>query len=177
MLREGSSAKNLKDLAMVGGDFIVSDDKDPEDLLKGHVDEMLKNAIEYGIEPIEAIKMVTLNPGEHYNLNTGNIIPGKAADLIFIDNLKNLNIEKVILDGNLVAKNGKPLFDVKPMEIPSTFKLKPKNPSDFDVLVKGSIKTVRVIEVLDDQLITHESSAVLKCHRWKFKCKFRKGYT
>ena len=162
MLREGSSAKNLKDLAMVGGDFIVSDDKDPEDLLRGHVDEMLRKAVEYGIEPIEALKMVTLNPGEHYNLNTGNIVPGKAADLIFIDNLKNLNIEKVILDGNLVAQNGKPLFDVKPKEIPSTFKLKPKNPSDFDVLVKGSNKTVRVIEILEDQLITHESSAVLK---------------
>ena len=60
MLREGSSAKNLKDLALIGGDFIVSDDKHPEDLLKGHVDEMLKNAIEYGIEPIQAIKMVTI---------------------------------------------------------------------------------------------------------------------
>ncbi len=162
MIREGSSAKNLKDLAMVGGDFIVSDDKDPEDLLKGHVDEMFRKAVEYGIEPIEALKMVTLNPGEHYNLNTGNIVPGKAADIIVIDNLKNLNIEKVILDGNLVAQNGKPLFDVKPKEIPSTFKLKPKKPSDFDVLVKGSNRTVRVIELLEDQLITHESSAVLK---------------
>ena len=45
MLREGSSAKNLKDLATVGGDFIVSDDKHPEDLLNGHVDEMIKRAI------------------------------------------------------------------------------------------------------------------------------------
>ena len=66
MLREGSSAKNLKDLALIGGDFIVSDDKHPEDLLNGHVDEMLKKAIEYGIEPIKAIKMVTINPGDHY---------------------------------------------------------------------------------------------------------------
>ena len=49
MLREGSSAKNLKELAEVGGDFIVSDDKHPEDLLTGHVDEMLRKAVEYGI--------------------------------------------------------------------------------------------------------------------------------
>ncbi len=162
MLREGSSAKNLKELASIGGYFIVSDDKDPGDLLQGHVDGMLRKAFEYGIDPIEALKMVTLNPGEHYNLNTGNIVPGKAADLIFIDNLKDLNIEKVIVDGNLVAQNGRPLFDVKPKEIPSTFKLKPKNHSNFDVPGKKSKETVRVIEMLEDQLITHESSAVLK---------------
>ena len=162
MLREGSSAKNLKDLALVGGDFIVSDDKHPEDLLKGHVDEMLKNAIEYGIEPIKAIKMVTLNPSNHYNLNTGNIIPGKAADLILIDSINDLNIEKVMINGKLAAKNGKPLFEVKPYNIPTTFKLNLKKPSDFDVPASGSDKTVRVIEVLDKQLITNEISSVLK---------------
>jgi adenine deaminase len=161
MLREGSSAKNLKDLALIGGDFIVSDDKHPEDLLKGHVDEMLKNAIEYGIEPIKAIKMVTLNPANHYNLNTGNIVPGKAADLILIDNIDDLNVEEVIINGKLAAKNGKPLFDVRPRNIPNTFKLNFKKPSDFDVSVTGSVKTVRVIEVFDNQLITNETSSVL----------------
>jgi adenine deaminase len=162
MLREGSSAKNLKDLALVGGDFIISDDKHPEDLLKGHVDEMLKNAIEYGIEPIKAIKMVTLNPANHYNLNTGNIIPGKAADIILIDSINDLNVEKVIINGKLAAKNGKPLFEVKPHNIPTTFKLNLKKPSDFDVPAAGSVKTVRVIEVFDKQLITNETSSVLE---------------
>ena len=162
MLREGSSAKNLKDLAVVGGDFIVSDDKHPEDLLKGHVDEMIKKAIEFGIEPIKAIKMVTLNPADHYNLNTGNLVPGKAADLIFIDTLEKLNIEKVLINGNPVAQNGKPLFDVKPCEIPNTFKLKPKNPSDFDVPAKQSVETVRIIEMVEDQLITNEFSSNLE---------------
>jgi adenine deaminase len=161
MLREGSSAKNLKDLASIGGDFIVSDDKDPEDLLKGHVDEMLKKAIEYGIEPIDAIKMVTLNPANHYNLNTGNIIPGKAADLILIDSIDNLNVEEVIINGKIAAKNGKPLFDVRPCNTPNTFKINFKKPSDFNVSVSGSVKTVRVIEVFDDQLITNEISSDL----------------
>jgi adenine deaminase len=157
MLREGSSAKNLKELAAVGGDFIVSDDKHPEDLLKGHVDYMIKKAIESGIEPIKAIKMVTINPADHYNLNTGNLVPGKAADLIFIDTLEELNIEKVLINGNTVAQNGKPLFDVKPLEIPNTFKLKPKNPADFNVPAKRSVETVRIIEMVEDQLITEES--------------------
>ena len=161
MLREGSSAKNLKDLALIGGDFIVSDDKHPEDLLRGHVDEMLKKAIEYGIEPIEAIKMVTVNPAKHYKLNTGNITPGKAADLILIDSIGDLNVEEVIINGKLAAKNGKPLFDVRPSDIPNTFKLNNKKSTDFDVSAAGSVKTVRVIEVFDDQLITDEISSVL----------------
>ena len=87
MLRQGSSAKNLANLIDSGGDFIVSDDKHPEDLIKGHVDLMLKEAVDYGLDPIEAIKMVTLNPATHYNLNTGLIAPGKAADIVITDNL------------------------------------------------------------------------------------------
>jgi len=56
MLRQGSSARNLKDLVGTGGDFIVSDDKHPEDLIKGHVDFMLREAIEYGLDQVEAVK-------------------------------------------------------------------------------------------------------------------------
>lgn len=161
MLREGSSAKNLKDLAHIGGEFIVSDDKHPEDLLKGHLDVMVKKAVEYGIEPIQAIKMVTLNPGNYYNLNTGDIIPGKAADLLLIDNIEELNIQKVLINGKTVAKEGKCLFDVKINKLPSTFKLKSKIPADFNITADGSFKTVRVIELLQDQLITEESSSIL----------------
>ncbi len=161
MLREGSTAKNLKDLALIGGNFIVSDDKHPEDLLKGHIDEMLKKAIEYGIEPLTAIKMVTLNPGNHYTLNTGNITPGKAADIILIDNLNDLNVEEVIINGKLVAKDGKPLFDIRSQHIPNTFELNFTKPSDFNISAEGSCKTVRVIEVFEDQIITKETSAIL----------------
>lgn len=161
MLREGSSAKNLKDLASLEGDFIVSDDKHPEDLLNGHVDEMLRKAVEYGIDPIKAVKMVTINPSEHYNLKTGNITPGKAADIVFINNLEDFKVEKVIIDGLLVAKDGKHLFEVKPSEIPNTFKLKPKTPYDFDIRTDRSTETVRVIEVHDGQLVTNETSAIL----------------
>jgi len=161
MLREGSSAKNLKDLADLDGDFIVSDDKHPDDLLKGHVDEMLRKAVKYGIDPIKALKMVTLNPSVHYNLNSGNLVPGKAADIVFIDNLEQFNVNRVIIDGEVVANNGKPLFNVKPIEIPSTFKLKHKNSSDFDIKSNGLSENIRVIEVVEDQLITNETSAVL----------------
>ncbi|MDD3984648.1 MAG: adenine deaminase [Methanobacterium sp.] len=169
MLREGSSAKNLKDLAFAGGDFIVSDDKHPEDLLNGHVDEMLKKAIEYGIDPLDAIKMVTINPAEHYNLNNGNLIPRKVADIVLVDNIEKLNIKKVIIDGKLVAEDGKPCFNIKTTEIPSTFKLKQKKSSEFDITAKGSIVTVKVMEVFDGQIITKKVLEDLKIKNGKIE--------
>ena len=162
MLREGSSAKNLEELADAGGEFLVSDDKHPEDLINGHVDEMLRKAVEYGIDGIDAIKMVTLNPAEHYKLETGNIMPGKAADFVIVDDLDNLKVKKVLINGKLVAKNGKALFKVNPIKLPNTFQLKPKKPADFNIAANGSHAKVRAIEVDEDQLITKEKSVDLK---------------
>ena len=133
MLRQGSSAMNLKDLIHAGGDFIVSDDKHPEDLLKGHVNLMLKEAVEYGLDAINAVKMVTLNPAVHYNLNNGLIAPGKNADIVIVDNLKNFNIKEVIINGKSVTHDGKALFSAKPLELQSTFNIKNKKPTDFEI--------------------------------------------
>ncbi len=164
MLREGSSSKNLKTLADAGGDFIVSDDKHPQDLINGHVDEMLRKAVEYGIDPIEAVKMVTINPAEQYNLNTGSFIPGRELDLVVIENLENFNVEKVMINGNIVAENGKVLFKVKPVKIQNTIIMNLKKGSDFDVPSDRTKEEVKVIEIVEGQLITNESSACLYTH-------------
>ena len=162
MLRQGSSARNLKDLVGAGGDFIVSDDKHPEDLLKGHVNLMLKEAVEYGIDPIEAIKMVTLNPAIHYGLNKGSISPGKDADIVVVDNLENFNVKEVIIAEKSVARDGKALFSIKPLELQSTFKINPKKPEDFEIHSNNKEEIVRVIEVIEGQLLTEESEKILK---------------
>lgn len=161
MLRQGSSAKNLADLIGAGGDFIVSDDKHPEDLLKGHVNLMLKEAVELGEDPIEALKMVTINPADHYNLNTGLIAPGKAADIVTVDNLNDFNVKEVYISGKLVANNGKALFNSKPLELESTFKIDNKKSKDFEILSSKKEEKVRVIDVIEGQLLTEESEAVL----------------
>lgn len=161
MLRQGSSAKNLSDLIGAGGDFIVSDDKHPEDLLKGHVNLMLKEAVEYGLDEIEAVKMVTLNPADHYNLNKGLISPGKSADIVIVDNLKDFNVKEVFIGGNRVAKNGKPLFSVEPLNLHSTFKINYKKPEDFEILSNKKEEKVRVIRTIKGQLFTEESETIL----------------
>ncbi len=161
MLRQGSSAKNLGDLIGAGGDFIVSDDKHPEDLLKGHVNLMLKEAVELGEDPIEALKMVSINPAAHYNLNTGLIAPGKAADIVIVDDLRNFNVKKVYIGGKIAAREGKALFSIKPIELESTFKINHKKPADFEILSSKKEEKVRVIEVIEGQLLTEESEAIL----------------
>lgn len=161
MLREGSSARNLKDLINAGGDFIVSDDKHPEDLLSGHLDETLIKAVEWGLDPIEAVKMVTLHPAAHYNLDVGSLIPGKPADLLLVEDLTNFRVKKVLIEGKLVAADGKPLFPVKSLKLKSTFSLSPKMPSHFDLPSSRGQELVRVIQVVEGQLITLESETLL----------------
>ncbi len=161
MLRQGSSAKNLADLIDSGGDFIVSDDKHPEDLIKGHVDLMLKEAVDYGLDPIEAIKMVTLNPATHYNLNTGLIAPGKAADIVITDNLTDFNVKEVLIGGKVVAREGKTLFSVKPLLLQSSFKIEYKKTDDFEIISHKKMEKVRVIRTIEGQLLTEESEAIL----------------
>lgn len=169
MLREGSSAKNMKDLISAGGDFIVSDDKHPEDLLKGHVDQMLNKAVGLGLDPIEAVKMVTINPATHYNLNVGSVAPNRYADFVIVDNLENFNVKKVYINGNLVAHEKKPLFSVKPLKLQTTFSLKQKKPSDFEIFSHKIEEKVKVIDVIEGQLLTEESEATLSVVDGKIK--------
>ena len=161
MLRQGSSAKNLADLIGAGGDFIISDDKHPEDLLKGHVNLMLREAVELGEDPVKAVKMVTVNPAAHYNLNTGLIAPGKAADMVIVDDLTNFNVKEVYIDGKVTAREGKALFPVNPAALESTFKINSKKPADFEISSSEGEEKVRVIDVIEGQLLTEESEAVL----------------
>ena len=161
MVREGSTAKNLEDLVKIGGDFLVSDDINPEDLLEGHIDQILKKAISLGLDPIEAIKMVTINPATHYNLDTGSLTPGKPADLVLVDNLENFNVKRVFINGKIVAETKKPLFRVKPLSLKNTFYLTPKRPSDFDLKSSNQQELVRVIKVQEGQLLTQTSHALL----------------
>ncbi|MDP1552827.1 MAG: adenine deaminase [Methanobacteriaceae archaeon] len=162
MVREGSSAKNLKDLINAGGEFLVSDDKHPEDLLKGHMDYIIKKAIKWGMNPIKAIKMATINPAEHYSLNMGAISPGRNADFIIVDNLETFNVNKVFINGKMVAEGDNALFTADSIYIGNSIVLDKLLSSDFSINVLGNRALVRVMDVLDGQLITSESEAVLQ---------------
>lgn len=187
MVREGSSAKNFNDILNINDrkifwannedtsdlshddfniliknpifDFLVSDDKNPIDLEKGHLNLLIKRLINLDVFPIEAIKMVTINPAKHYNLNVGSISVGKRANFVLIDNFNDFNILKTFVGGECVYEDGKVLFDAPVAELENTFELSDKTPEDFDVKVdmeNGTVR-VRVIKVMDGSLITDQT--------------------
>ena len=116
MFREGSAWHDLKVVAKsiteneVDSRFacLISDDTHPHTLLnQGHLDHIVRRAIEEGIDPITAVKMVTLNCAQCFKMDDqlGSITPGKCTDIVFIDNEKDINITRVLVDGDVVAED------------------------------------------------------------------------
>ncbi len=114
MVREGTTARNLKDLLpLVTPEnsrrfLFVTDDRHPRELLEeGHIDSMVRKAIQWGTDPVLAIQMATLNAAEYFRLEgLGAIAPGYRADLVVFDHLSRFQIKRVFKDGRLVAENG-----------------------------------------------------------------------
>lgn len=163
MIREGTGTKNLRDLLeMVTPEnsrrcIFCTDDRHPHDILnEGHINFMIKTSIEYGIDPISAIRMATLNPGEYYNLRKlGFLSPGNFADLVIIEDLEKFNIKMVFKNGQLVAENGKMQYEshFKPeVKIRSSVNLKWLEGDEFKIPAKSD--RCRVIGLIKDQIVT-----------------------
>ena len=114
MIREGSAARNLETLLPLVQElhpprvFFVTDDRDPQDLTtRGHIDSMVRRAIELGLDAVEAIRLASYNTAQYFRLyQRGAIAPNFIADLVVLDDLKTFQVESVYKDGQLVAKKG-----------------------------------------------------------------------
>ena len=163
MIREGSAAKNLEDLAPIVNDtslrrlLLVSDDRDPQDLLRqGHLDHIIRTAISLGIRPLSALTMATLNPAEYFGLKgRGAIAPNYWADMIVVDDLEEFRVEKVFKKGDLVAENGEMVVDIAPYSDPGveeTVRITSVEANAFRIQATGG--NVRVIELIPGQILT-----------------------
>lgn len=163
LLREGSAARDLGNLiSLVNKDnlrrfLFCTDDKHPEDLIReGSIDYNIKLAIQKGLNPIDAIRIATLNACECYGLKKkGAIAPGYRADLVVIDDLEEINIKMVFKDGKLVAQNNEPLFDPQPYlpeYMKNSVKIANIKIEDLDLHING--ETANVIGVIPDSLVT-----------------------
>jgi len=132
--------------------MFCSDDKHPDDLVRGYLNEMVKEAINQGIDIIKVFKVASANPILHYGLDVGMLRVGDYADFLEIDNLKDCNILKTYINGEIVACDQKALIPRRQPVIINNFKAGKKNVADF--AFPCTTDTIDVIAAIDGQLIT-----------------------
>ncbi|MFA5411741.1 MAG: adenine deaminase [Candidatus Micrarchaeia archaeon] len=157
-VREGSAAKDIRKLATCKGiKCLVSDDLEPDHLLKhGHMDCLLRLAVENGIDPVDAISMASLNPSRHYGLGMDGIAPRFPANFAVCDNLRFFNMGMVFIDGKVVADNGKPLFRVRPAKPVNNFHCTEKKPEDFVIPLHKKCWRVNALGAKDAEIHTQK---------------------
>ena len=180
LMRQGSGAFDLRTLSKAITEYglsprafsLCADLAAPEKLYyEGDINENIRVAIKSGISPMTAIQMGTLNAAEvyHLQLEIGSIAPGRIADVLFVRDLRDFDIARVIANGEIVVEDGKFLPALKSPKYPDfmygTVRLKrPVTPGDFNVKAprgRTSVKA-RVIGAMDLSLYTQEQVATLK---------------
>ena len=162
LIREGSAAKNFEALIDLlpehyNNMMFCSDDKHPDDLLLGHINQLCERAVAKGIDVFKVLQAACVNPVKHYNLEVGLLQVGDPADFILVDNLKEFNVLETYINGELVAKNGKSFVKSVPFEVLNNFNTDIKKVADFRLA--SSSKKIRVIEALDGELVTNQIAA------------------
>ena len=145
---------------------LCTDDCHPDTIVRdGHMDRVLREAVRLGCDPVTAIQMATINTAECFHLGheMGSITPGKCADIVLLEDLRDFRAHQVFIDGQLVAQDGRALFEVEPYQWPDwmthtmnlgleptaeTFKTRVDLPD-------GTAR-VRVMGILPGETITHD---------------------
>ena len=164
MVREGSASRDLEMLlpfAAVHRHFLVSDDVGATDLMEGHVDALLRKAVALGMEPMHAIRAATLWPAQHYQLPGGLVRVGGAADLTIVRDLTEFKVLETWIAGELVAKDGAPLFSGSPLTVRSAISATGVEANELSIKAPGRRAEVRVIEVVPERIVSRAGRAEL----------------
>jgi adenine deaminase len=163
MIREGSAARNLDALLPLVKElhpprvFFVTDDRDPQDLTsRGHIDSMVRRAIELGLNAVEAIRLASYNTAQYFRLyDRGAVAPGFVADLVVLDDLETFQVESVYKDGRLVAQHGKLLVNVSSTAFTGiTGTVHIGNIHEHDLRIKGKPGLVEIVGIEPGQITT-----------------------
>lgn len=167
IIREGSAAKNFEaliDLLNVYPDQMMfcSDDKHPDSLVFGHINQLCVRAAVKGIDLFKILQAACVNPALHYKLDVGLLRVGDPADFIVVKDLRSFEAVKTFINGELVAENGKSLIRSRESGVLNNFSCTKKEPKDFayPFKIQDSPFTIPVIEALDGQLITNKLSVI-----------------
>lgn len=177
-MREGSTQRNMAECIRAvteeGMDsrrcILATDDMVAADLeTLGHMNEIVKRTIKEGVNPVEAIQMVTINPATYFGLDdVGVLAPGKMADIAVIDDLEEMTVEGVFIDGKLMASKGELLIDLPnytyPEEVKNSVKIGAISEKDLEIKADGSMAKVRCIELIPDQNLTGKLEETVKVY-------------
>ncbi|MEM6723065.1 MAG: adenine deaminase [Bacteroidota bacterium] len=157
IIREGSAAKNFDALIPLIKDYpdqilFCSDDKHPDDLLVGHMDQIVRRALAAGYDLFDVLRAACVHPLAHYGLNIGLLRKHDPADFIIVDRLSSMQVLATYIDGQLVAQNGKSLIESVAIECLNQFNTDEKQATDFKIPAKEG--KLQVIETYDGALIT-----------------------
>ncbi len=157
LIREGSAAKNFNELCSLVDEFpgmvmFCSDDKHPDDLAEGHINEIVKRALAKGLDLFNVLRACTFNPVKHYNLDAGLLREGDDADFILADNLKDFRILGTWVRGIKVAETGKTLIATVHDTPFNNFNINEQLPMSIRVMHKPG--NILVQDAYDGQLIT-----------------------
>lgn len=159
IIREGSAAKNFEALIDLLHDYpdmmmFCSDDKHPDSLVLGHINQLCARAVAKGIDIFKILKAACVNPVLHYKLDVGLLREGDYADFIVVKDLEKFEVVKTFINGELVAENGVSNIKTSKSGIVNNFFRAKKETADFEVAWKNETE-IPVIEALDGQLITN----------------------
>jgi adenine deaminase len=172
MIREGSVRRDLRAVSHIKERYkefdrfmLVSDGLNPLDIIRyGHMDYIVQKAIDLGFDPLQAIRMASLNPAGYFRIDQicGGIAPSRDADMVIIPDVRTIEPEMVISKGRIAAENGKLLVNMRPFhpirELLDLIHIdRNLTASDFDIHVEGGKQEVivRVIDQISD-VITKE---------------------
>jgi adenine deaminase len=171
MLRQGSACKDLRNLlkGVTAGNsrrcILCSDDRQPKTILElGHLDDHLRICVEEGLDPVTAVQMATINAAECFRLyDRGGIAPGLRADIAMVDDLKHFRVNRVLIEGALVAEEGRCLPPFRRHDdsaVRFSFHVKDFSVEQFRLHLKDD--RVYVIDINPGSVVTGKGTAIVK---------------
>ncbi|MDP5082363.1 MAG: adenine deaminase [Winogradskyella sp.] len=159
LIREGSAAKNFEALINLLDEhyenmMFCSDDKHPDDLLLGHINQLCARSIAKGNDVFKVLQVACVNAVKHYNLDVGLMAVGDDADCIIVKDLKEFETLQTYINGQLVFDKGISKIEHVHFNNLNNFNTTKKQISDFRC--ESNAKNIRVIECLDGELVTNE---------------------
>lgn len=159
LIREGSAAKNFDALHTLLHQhheqmMFCSDDKHPDSLLEGHINQLCARAVAAGIDVFQVLYAACIHPVKHYCMRIGLLQVGDPADMILVNNLQDFQVRATYIDGQLVAEHGQTKIERVASTTINQFRATPITPRDLHVPATAA-SSIPVMEALDGQLITN----------------------